>query len=539
MFSFWAKWSLRVQAGVAVLVPTLAIALFSSLYFPARLNEQGRLALERQAVTVGLLAVNNAAPTMRLIHEGLATPGELNGLFEGVRAGGDVSTLAALSVDEKAVKQVDGHAMVTVTANDTHLVHGALLPGDFELPEAGHCLVLRGRELAVHCAARDQDTLALLVVRFSLASFAQLQRENQVLGLWVLLVALGVGLLLALVMSSAIAGPLGVVTRVARELAAGDVSVPAVEVGGAREVQSMATSVNEMLGSLKSLVTQMVSLTGRLADASKGLEGAAADQEHVTSLQSAYGQQIAATFEELSRTAQSITRSTEVVEQAAARTTQSVDQARAVVREMVQGMTEIRHESKEVADAITRLNGDLQQVGRIALVIKQVAERSDLLALNAALEGTKAGEVGRGFSVVAAEMRKLAENVGQSAKDIGRLVESVQQSGERAVSVSQQGVTATERGTQVAERAQTAFEQILELSRGTTEAAQQIAVATRQQKQSSEQAVAGARNIADLVKQGVDATGRTTRIAADLQQSVSALTEVTGRFKVDGATKPG
>jgi methyl-accepting chemotaxis protein len=77
------------------------------------------------------------------------------------------------------------------------------------------------------------------------------------------------------------------------------------------------------------------------------------------------------------------------------------------------------------------------------------------------------------------------------------------------------------------------FEQIVELSRGTKEAAQQISVATRQQRQSSEQAVQGARNVADLVKQGVDATGRTTRIAQDLQSAVAALTEVTRRFKVE------
>jgi methyl-accepting chemotaxis protein len=185
-----------------------------------------------------------------------------------------------------------------------------------------------------------------------------------------------------------------------------------------------------------------------------------------------------------------------------------------------------------MADAITRLNQDVQQVSRIAQVIKQVADRSDLLALNAALEGTKAGEVGRGFSVVAAEMRKLAENVAQSARDIGRIVESVQSSGEIAVVRAREGVESSDRGMAVAERAQSAFTQIVSLSRGTKEAAQQIAVATRQQRQSSEQAVQGARNVADLVKQGVDATVRTTRIAADLQTSVDALTAVTSRFKV-------
>jgi methyl-accepting chemotaxis protein len=537
MGSLWSGLSLRVQAAIAVVVPCVAVALFASIYFPARLNEQAGEALERQAVSVGQLAVNNAAPIMRLIRDGLATPSELNGIFEGVRAGGNVTQQGALAVAKDKVLQEGGKRFIEVKAGDTSAqLQGNLPPGRYEVPEEGQCHIERGAVLDVRCSAKDQDYDATMVVRFSLEKFVAQQRENQIVGLWVLLAAVLVGLGLALVFSGAIAGPLGVVSRIAREVALGDVSVKAIDVGGANEVRSMAASVNDMLTSLRSLVSEMLALTKRLGEAAKGLNLASSDQAHVTSQQSAYAQQIAATFEELSRTAESITRSTEVVEQAAVRTNQAVDEARAVVAEMVGGMTEIRREAKEVADAITRLNGDVQQVSRIAQVIKQVADRSDLLALNAALEGTKAGEVGRGFSVVAAEMRKLAENVAQSARDIGRIVESVQASGDVAVVRAKESVESSNRGVNVAERAQTSFQQIVELSRGTKEAAQQIAVATRQQRQSSEQAVQGARNVADLVKQGVDATARTTTIATDLQASVDALTAVTGKFKLaDGS----
>lgn len=534
MGSLWARLSLRVQAAIAVVAPCVAVALFASIYFPSRLNEQASQALEQQAQSLGQLAVNNAAPIMRLIRDGLATPSELNGIFEGVRASGNVTQLGALAIVEGQATQEGGARVVEVKPKDSTVqVQGDLPPGKYAVPAPGECTVTRGAVLDVRCTAKDQDYEAVMVVRFSLDKFAQQQRENQIVGIWVLLAALGVGLTLAFVVSGAIAGPLGVVSRVAREVAAGDVTVQQVEVTGATEVASMAASVNDMVSSLRGLLGEMVGLTNRLKNAAGGLITASNDQAHVTNQQSAYSQQIAATFEELSRTAEMITRSTEVVEQAALRTNQAVDEARAVVGEMVSGMTGIRHEAKEVAESITRLNADVQQVSRIAQLIKQVADRSDLLALNAALEGTKAGEVGRGFSVVAAEMRKLAENVAQSARDIGRIVESVQASGDLAVTRARQGVESSDRGVAVAERASSAFEQIVELSRGTKEAAQQIAVATRQQRQSSEQAVAGARNVADLMKQGVDATTRTTRIAQDLQQSVDALTGVTGKFRVE------
>ncbi len=523
MGSLWSRLSLRVQAGIAVSLPCVAVALFASIYFPSRLNEQASEALEKQAISIGQLAVNNAAPVMRLIRDGLATEAELNGIFEGVRAGGNVTQLGVLTISPETSRTEGGVRSTEVRDDNAVQVKGDLPPDRFEVPPPGTCHTSRGQLLEVRCTARDDDYEATLVVRVSMESLYARQRENQVVGVWVLLSALGLGLALALFVSATIAGPLGVVSRV---------TVKQVEVGGSTEVRSMASSVNDMVSSLRALVRQMVDMTGALANASKGLTSASNDQTRVTSQQSAYAQQIAATFEELSRTAESITRSTEVVEGAAVRTNEAVDEARAVVSEMVGGMSELRREVKDIAEAIARLNQDVQQVSRIALVIKQVADRSDLLALNAALEGTKAGEVGRGFSVVAAEMRKLAENVAQSARDIGRIVENVQASGDVAVSRAREGVDSSERGMAVAERAQDAFGKILELSRGTKEAALQIAVATRQQRQSSEQAVAGARNVADLVKQGVDATGRTTTIAQDLQYNVEALSAVTGRFKV-------
>ncbi len=534
MEGLFSRLSLRTQAALAVVLPCVAVAIFTSYYFPHRLNEQAARSLEQQVESVGRLAVANAAPTMRLIRDGLSTADELKAVFDGVRASGNVEAMGALVVSPETVKKEGDVRSITLVADDKKAqMEGDLKAGRYEVPAPGTCELDRGGALTVRCSQKDQDYEAMIVITVSQRGLDEAKADNQTAGFWVLLVAVLVGLTLAFVFSGALAGPMGVVTRVAREVAGGDVTVAQISVGGAGEVRSMASSVNEMLSSLRGLVTQMVSLSERLGGAAKGLQSASADQEHVTSQQSAYAQQIAATFEELSRTAEMITSSTDVVEQAAIRTASAVDEARAVVSEMVGGIGEIRRESKEVAESIGRLNTDLQQVSRIAQVIKQVADRSDLLALNAALEGTKAGEVGRGFSLVAAEMRKLAENVAGSARDIGRLVESVQASGDQAVTKAREGVNASDKGVQVAERASTVFEQIVELSRGTKEAAQQISVATRQQRQSSEQAVQGARNVADLVKQGVDATSRTTRIAQDLQSAVTALTEVTRRFKVE------
>ncbi|MDC0715173.1 methyl-accepting chemotaxis protein [Stigmatella sp. ncwal1] len=507
----WGRLSLRWQVALAVLVPSLVISVLGAGLFPPRQKAIGMERLKERAFSVALLARQEVARLLTESPEGGAD--RFQPLFEQVDQGGRVAFQAV------------------VEPNGAVLSHRGTVPSGIRtLKAATGCIDGRVAEaVVVRCALADGRSY---VLGYDTAVVHEDTRAFVLLALPLFLVSTVIGLGLAFLLSRAISEPVSHMTDMAREVSMGDVSRSSLEVSAAGEVRLMAHSFNEMLGTLRATVAELVSRTEQLSSASRGLTGASADQEHVISQQAAYAQQIAATFEELSRTAEQISSSTEVVESSARRTHEAVAEAMAVVAQVVAGINDIRIESKGVADAIVGLNQDLQQVSKIAQVINQVAERSDLLALNAALEGTKAGEVGRGFSLVAAEMRKLAENVSGSARDIARIVEKVQDSGDEAAAKARVGMATSDRGVEVAEQASAVFERIVELARGTSEAARQITIATRQQRQSSEQAVQGARNVAELVKQGVDATGRTTRIAQDLQAVAEGLTAVTGRFKV-------
>ncbi|KFE64760.1 hypothetical protein DB31_1778 [Hyalangium minutum] len=496
-----------------MLVPTIVISALTSFYFPRKQMEIGRHRLKERGLAVGLLAQQQAAAILSE-PEALRTD-RFQQLFDQVEKGGNVSMQAVLE-----------------PAGGTLIQRGNLPLGSTALKGGEGCAdaFLEGT-LIVSCSLPDGR--AYLVGMDASVVHHEEVNAFMLSGGLVYSAAALIGLALAFFIGRAITEPVSRMTEAAIEVAKGDVSRSTLEVTtAAGEVKQMAQSFSEMLTTLRGTVAELVSRTEQLSSASRGLTGASADQEHVISQQAAYAQQIAATFEELSRTAEQISSSTEVVESSARRTHEAVAEAMAVVAQVVAGINDIRIEAKGVAEAIVGLNQDLQQVGKIAQVINQVAERSDLLALNAALEGTKAGEVGRGFSLVAAEMRKLAENVSGSARDIARIVEKVQDSGEEAAQKARVGMATSDRGVEVAEQASSVFERIVELARGTSEAARQITIATRQQRQSSEQAVQGARNVAELVKQGVDATGRTTRIAQDLQAVAEGLTAVTSRFKV-------
>ncbi|HEX8825643.1 MAG TPA: methyl-accepting chemotaxis protein [Archangium sp.] len=528
----WGRLSLRWQVALAVLVPSLAVAVFSGFYFPKQQRAFGLARLEDRARTVGLLASDEIAALLMQAGQApaVAAPGtqpvvarepglraveQLSRIFERVEQAGSISYQAVLAPDGKVLSS-----------------RGSVPKGLKGKPGTEGCTVDRaqgnGNPLAL-CSMPGGHTYVVGVDSAVVKAEADAMRWPSLL---VYLGATVVGLFIAFFIGRAIAEPVTRMTQAAHEVAQGDMSLSEVDVASAGEVRLMAHSFNEMLGTLRGTVSELLARLGELSSASRGLTGASADQEHVISQQAAYAQQIAATFEELSRTAEQISSSTEVVESSARRTHEAVAEAMAVVAQVVAGINDIRMESKGVADAIVGLNQDLQQVSKIAQVINQVAERSDLLALNAALEGTKAGEVGRGFSLVAAEMRKLAENVSASARDIARIVEKVQDSGNEAATKARVGMATSDRGVEVAEQASAVFQRIVELARGTSEAARQITIATRQQRQSSEQAVQGARNVAELVKQGVDATGRTTRIAQDLQHVAASLTVLTSKFKV-------
>lgn len=519
----WGRLSLRMQVAIAVFVPCLAVAAFCGVYFPHQQRGVTMELLEKRARVVGLLVARH--PVVLAVDGTSSSDSRLDDVLSLLEARDPEDGSRGFTVHYQALLRPDGtvvHKRGTPSSQGQVKAPGPVPPGSCESSR----IPLR-QEVVVRCASGDLTYVAYFGTEEAVSSLRDLK--------WYALAglggALGLGLLLALLISRNIVEPVSRVTEVVQDVARGDMSRAELDVPATGEVRLMAQSFNQMLGTLRATVMELVSRTDQLSGASRGLMGASADQEHVISQQAAYAQQIAATFEELSRTAEQISSSTEVVESSARRTHEAVAEAMAVVAQVVAGINDIRTESKGVADAIVGLNQDLQQVSKIAQVINQVAERSDLLALNAALEGTKAGEVGRGFSLVAAEMRKLAENVSASARDIARIVEKVQDSGEEAATKARVGMATSDRGVEVAEQASSVFQRIVELARGTSEAARQITIATRQQRQSSEQAVQGARNVAELVKQGVDATSRTTRIAQDLQAVAEGLTAVTSRFK--------
>jgi methyl-accepting chemotaxis protein len=165
--------------------------------------------------------------------------------------------------------------------------------------------------------------------------------------------------------------------------------------------------------------------------------------------------------------------------------------------------------SERIAERITTLSGHTRRITAILDVIRGIANKSDILALNASLEGARAGDAGRGFSLVASQMQRLAENVMDSVKDVSALTDDI----EAATNAT---VMATEEGTKLAAKA--------------TTAARQISVTSKQQRSSTEQVSAAMVDIGEVAKQvsagstqTLSATRDLTRLADDLQKSIQSF----------------
>jgi methyl-accepting chemotaxis protein len=153
------------------------------------------------------------------------------------------------------------------------------------------------------------------------------------------------------------------------------------------------------------------------------------------------------------------------------------------------------HGSQQIGTRIEQLNLHAEKVGEVLATIMTIADRADLLALNASLEGTKAGDVGKGFILVAAEMRRLAENVMASATEIRALMKEMRQASQAAVDASQGGIQSSD---------------------ATTGSAREIARLTQQQRQSTEQVIASMTEMQEVLRVNVDAVQRSTHSAHSL-----------------------
>ena len=274
-------------------------------------------------------------------------------------------------------------------------------------------------------------------------------------------------------------------SRAADSIASGELRVEITRQG------ELPDAFRRMLDSLRAMVREIRSTSVDLASAATEILAASQEQESAATSQSSAMEEISRTMESLSASAAHVSDSVQGVLANAEQTLSTTDQ---------------------MVARITELSGHANRIGEILDVIRDIADRSDLLALNGSLEASRAADGGHGFALVAAEMRRLAERVTASVEDVKGLVGDIRDSGSSTV-------VATEEGRRLAD--------------GTTEAARQITFVTQQQRSGTEQVSESIRNITDVVTQAVSATAQTRSSAQSLKTQADRLAALVKRFELE------
>jgi methyl-accepting chemotaxis protein len=292
--------------------------------------------------------------------------------------------------------------------------------------------------------------------------------------------------------------------------------------GFGKVIQTLRTFVHEINGAAL-----------RLSSSANEVLAASTQHEASSTEQAAAIHETTATMEELKHASAQIAENAGSVARVAEETLGAARSGRGAISEFIQAMQQIRQDGVAVADSIGKLSKRVERIGTVVEVIDEIADRSDLLALNAALEGSRAGEAGKGFSIVAAEMRRLAENVLDSTKEIKNLITEIREATVAAASAAEASKQTTQSGEKLGAVAAQAVEGILSGVQETSDAARVINLATQQQRTATEQVVASMGEIEDVTRQTTQASKQATGATAELTQLASRLAELIKRFKAD------
>lgn len=289
----------------------------------------------------------------------------------------------------------------------------------------------------------------------------------------------------------------------------------------------------KVIETLRTFVREINEAALRLSSSANQVLAASTQHETSSTEQAAAIHETTATMEELKHASAQIAENAGAVARVAEETLGAARAGRGAIAEFIQAMQQIRSDGIAVADSIAKLSKRVERIGTVVEVIDEIADRSDLLALNAALEGSRAGEAGKGFSIVAAEMRRLAENVLDSTKEIKSLITEIREATANAGSAAEASKVATESGEKLGAVAAQAVEGILAGVQETSDAARVINLATQQQRTATEQVVASMAEIEDVTRQTTQASKQATGASAELSQLAGRLAELIKRFKAD------
>ncbi|OLY76624.1 chemotaxis protein [Pseudomonas sp. ATCC PTA-122608] len=345
------------------------------------------------------------------------------------------------------------------------------------------------------------------------------------------LLALLVGIVAAVIITRQITRPLRETLAVVERIASGDLShniqvTRRDELGVLQQgIQRMGTTLRELISGIRDGVTQIAAAAEELSAVTEQTSAGVNSQKIETD-------QVATAMHEMTATVQEVARNAEQASQAASA---ADGEARAGDKVVAEAIAQIERLAAEVArstDAMTHLQQESNKIGSVMDVIKAVAEQTNLLALNAAIEAARAGEAGRGFAVVADEVRGLAQRTQKSTEEIEGLVAGLQNGTQQVAAVMNNSRSLTDSSVELTRKAGVSLENITRTVSNIQSMNQQIAAAAEQQSAVAEEISRSIVNVRDVSEQTAAASDETAKSSVELARLGGQLQQMVSHFRV-------
>jgi methyl-accepting chemotaxis protein len=342
-------------------------------------------------------------------------------------------------------------------------------------------------------------------------------------------------ILLALVQAvfiiRSITAPLRSLVGVANTVAEGDLTTR-IEVTSSDETGQLMAAMKTMTENLRSIIGQVAGTSNQVATASSQLHSTAERIATGAEEVAAQASSVATAGEEMSATSGDIAQNCQLAAEGAERASKSAQNGAAVVEGTISVMNQIAEKVHESAKTVESLGARSDQIGAIIGTIEDIADQTNLLALNAAIEAARAGEQGRGFAVVADEVRALAERTTRATREIGEMIKAIQNETRGAVSSMEQGVSQVMNGTTEAARSGEALRDILQQVNDVAMQVHQIATAAEEQTATTGEISNNMLQITTVVQTTAQGAHESATAAAQLSGNAEELQRLVHRFKL-------
>jgi methyl-accepting chemotaxis protein len=346
-----------------------------------------------------------------------------------------------------------------------------------------------------------------------------------------LLVGLALSVFAGVFITRAITSSVGELMKAATGLAEGNLTVRA-EIRGGCELGQVALAFNKMADDFAAILSQVQQAAARVVDTSAGVADTANQVAQASRAQAGQAADASSAAEQLDRTIGDLVARSEQVAGAAEETSGLAVQGQQVVNRAVDGIRAIAATFSQSARLVDALGQRSDQIGAIVAVIKEIADQTNLLALNAAIEAARAGEQGRGFAVVADEVRKLAERTTGATAEISTMIASIQSETREAVRNMEGGSRQVDTGLRLAEQAGAALDRINDSIRSVAAGIRETSAVTHEQATTSREIFGRVESIAHMATDNSAAVAGTTEAVRGLKQLAEELRQLVSRFRL-------